>query len=234
MLAYAIKIKSDCKKLLGFNYNISVNCKCNCNLREGRQRGSDEDAHYDKFWWAHWHFQAQPSQRRHKLSCLLASSCSNPRQAGLHGSHHSAWWYLLKNGQPIGSQALETSLMLTHLWLMLSLYSEQTQPKSSMKTPQSPYTAIPTSTCNSRQRAKATNPCSFPKPCLSQLRSWQARAGGGISHFHGPQPGSCVFETASSEGTNKPPLFLPSWGCFRGMLPTTHDAGGQPGSQQSL
>lgn len=45
LLAYMVQIKSDYKKLLGFNYNISVSYKCNCDCREGRCSGRDEEPH---------------------------------------------------------------------------------------------------------------------------------------------------------------------------------------------
>lgn len=104
-----------------------------------------------------------------------------------------------------------------------------------MGTTQSPYTAIPTSTCKQRQKARATNLCCLPTACLHQLRSWQARAGEGISHFHRSWLGFCVFDTASSVGANKPPLLFPSRGCFKRDASLNHlMSEGQPRSQLSL
>lgn len=62
-----------------------------------------------KFWLASRHFPTQPSQGREQSFCLLDSSCSNPRQVGLNGSHCSACWHLLEKQHLICSQPLKTS-----------------------------------------------------------------------------------------------------------------------------
>ena len=183
---------------------------------------------HTKFWWASRHFPAHRSEGREQCFCILDSSCSNPRQIGLHGSH--CFCLAASPGEEVSDllQPLETSsdtdTTLTDVLPLLGTKSVSTHPQKLLRACILP--SPPPHATKDKKLEPQISVASLEPACTS------SEAGGpGLekaSHASAALGWASVFVTASSGGANKTLLLFPSWGCFRGMLLPTPQCQGQP------